>query len=103
MNGSRIALRSSAKLVSLAAHSLRAASSAGSAPAGHAARRPFAIDVASATSRSAGLVAHAAVSATVAIVYVNFIGILLGEQRDQGERAGVDGERAGPDDVVDRV
>src|ERR1700704_999278 len=100
MNGSRIASRSTASSVSLPAQSFRATSSAGLLPAGHAATSPFAIDVAS--SWSAGLAVHAA-SATRAIVYVGFIGSSLREQGDQGERAGVDGERAGPGDVVDRV
>src|SRR5215468_7361179 len=102
MNGSRIASRSTPSSVSLPAQSFRATSSAGLLPAGRAATSPFAIDVAS--SWSAGLAVHAA-SATRAIVYVGFIAVLtsLREQGDQGERAGVDGERAGEGDLVDRV
>src|ERR1044071_575440 len=73
MNGSRIASRSPPSSVSLPAQSLRAASSAGLLPAGHAATSPFAIDVAS--SWYAGLAVHAA-SAIRAIVYVGFIGLL---------------------------
>src|ERR1041385_927133 len=103
MNGSRIALRSVAKLVRLSAQSLRAASSAGLWFCGHASTSPFAIATASATSLSAGLDSHAAVSAVRASVYrvsvVGFMGSLLREQGDQGERAGVHGERAGPDDI----
>src|SRR5215470_17210427 len=70
MNGSRIASRSTPSSVSLPAQSLRAASSAGLLPAGHAATSPFAIDVA--RSWSPGLAVHAA-SATSANVYVGFI------------------------------
>ena len=74
MNGSRIASRSTPSSVSLPAQSLRAASSAGLLPAGHAATSPFAIDVA--RSWSPGLAVHAAASAIIAIMQVRFIAVL---------------------------
>src|SRR5262245_54062182 len=102
MNGSRIASRSTASSVRLPAQSLRAVSSDGSAPTGHAAASSFAIAVA--RSLSAGLGdSHAAMAAIMAMVYADFIVASRGEQSDQRKRTGFDGERAGPDDVVDRV
>src|ERR1041384_5374184 len=100
MNGSRIASRSGANSVSLPAQSLRAASSAGSVPDGHAAASPFAIDTA--RSESAGLAAHAAYSATMAM-YVDFIASSRREQGYESECIGIDGERSRPHDVVDGV
>src|SRR5689334_5267561 len=76
MNGSRIASRSTARSVSLPEQSLRAASSDGESPCGHAAASPLAIEVAS--SWSADRLAHAAISATMANVNVYLIECLMG-------------------------